>query len=223
MTEPHTEPHACNDAAFLSSVDGIAAFPHLLRLLARGEPVDLGELVAVAGEAGADLGRVVAAQPGPEWDSDGRLVGFGLTQIPTGYRFLVDGKTLYTWCASDTLFFTVILGRPTVAESTCPATGEPIRAELTPEAVLSVTPASAVVSELHRQGLAGNLRSDICDQGHFFASTEAAAGWLSAHPDGQVRRIADAFAECRAACEQLGWLTRSPLEPVPHQAAGTAS
>lgn len=202
-----TQSHACSDAAFLSSVDGIGALPHLLRLLARGEPVHLNELVEVAGDAGTDLSRVVRAQPGAEWDSDGRLAGFGLTPRPTDFRFVVAGRTLYTWCASDTLFFTVILGEPTVAESVCPTTGQHIRLELTPDAVVSVTPPGAVVSQRHRQDLVGNLRSDICDHGHFFASRDAAADWLAAHPDGQVRRIAGAFAECRASCEELGWLS----------------
>jgi alkylmercury lyase len=202
-----TQSHACNDAAFLASVDGIDALPHLLRLLARAEPVDLDELASLAGPAGAELARVVRAQPGSEWDDDWRLVGFGLTPRPTGYRFLVGGKTLYTWCASDTLFFTVILGVHTVAESTCPVTGVPIRLEITPDAIMSVTPADAVVSQRHRQDLVANLRSDVCDHGRFFASRSAAADWIGAHPDGQVLSIADAFAECRAACEELGWLS----------------
>jgi alkylmercury lyase len=201
-----TQPHACNDAAFLSSVDGIAALPHLLRLLARNEPVDLSELVEVAGESGADLARVIATQPGAERDGEGRLVGFGLTRNPTDHRFSIGGKSLYTWCASDTLFFTVILGERSVAESTCPTTGQPIRLELTPEAVISVTPPDAVVSQRHHQGPVDNLRSDVCDHGHFFASPDAAADWLAAHPDGEVRSIAGALAECRAACEELGWL-----------------
>ncbi|HUB42921.1 MAG TPA: organomercurial lyase [Streptosporangiaceae bacterium] len=208
-----TETCPCNDAVFLSSVDGIHALPGLLRLLARGEPVDVDELVEVAGPAGADLGRVVRAQPGAEWDADGRLAGFGLTTRPTGYRFSFAGKTLYTWCASDTLFFTVILGERTVAEAKCPATGVPIRLDLTPEAVTSVTPPGAVVSQRHRQDLVGNLRGDVCDHGHFFASQDAAAGWLAAHPDGQLLSIAEAFAECRAACAELGWLT--PEVPSP--------
>jgi alkylmercury lyase len=201
-----TEPHTCNDAAFLASVDGIDALPHLLRLLARGEPVDLDELTDLAGPAGTELGRVVHAQPGAEWDSNGRLVGFGLTPWPTDYRFLVRGKTLYTWCASDTLFFSVILGEHTVAESICPTTDTPIRLEITPEAVTSVTPAETVVSQRHCQDLIANLRSDVCDHGRFFASRSAAADWLAAHPDGQVLSVADAFAECRAVCRELGWL-----------------
>jgi alkylmercury lyase len=208
-----TRSHSCNDAAFLASVEGIDALPHLLRLLARGEPLDVDDLAELAGSAGADLARVVRAQPGSEWDSDGRLVGFGLTPRQTDYRFVVGGKTLYTWCASDTLFFSVILGEHTVAESTCPATGVPIRLEITPEAITSVAPAEAVVSQRHRQDLVGNLRSDVCDHGRFFASRSAAADWLAAHPDGQVLSIAEAFAECRAACEELGWLSPEVTSP----------
>jgi alkylmercury lyase len=206
-----TQSHACNDAAFLASVDGIDALPPLIRLLARGEPVDLDDLAELAGPAGADLGRVVRAQPGSEWDSEGRLVGFGLTPRPTEYRFVVGGRTLYTWCASDTLFFSVILGEDTVAESTCPMTGTAIHLEITSEAVTSVTPTETVISQRHRQDLVGNLRFDVCDHGHFFASRAAAADWLGAHPDGQVLSVAEAFAECRAACEELGWL--SPQVP----------
>lgn len=201
-----TETHCCNDATFLTSFEGWRMLPHVLRLLARGKPVALDELAERDGHSGADLERTLRAQPGAEWDGEGRLVGFGLTPQPTDYRFLVGGKTLYTWCASDTLFFTVILGEKTVAESTCPATGVPIRLEIAPDGVTSVTPAEAVVSQRHRDELMGNLREDICDHGHFFASAAAAAGWLAAHPEGQVRSVVDAFAECRDACEELGWL-----------------
>ncbi|MBO0730335.1 MAG: hypothetical protein J2P57_13830, partial [Acidimicrobiaceae bacterium] len=134
------KPHCCNDAVFISSFDSWRALPQLLRALAAGEPVDLSELSDAGGQAGADLEGALRAQPGTEWDSEGRLVGFGLTPQPTDYRFLVGGKTLYTWCASDTLFFTIILGENTVAESICPATGVPIRLEITPGGVTSVTP-----------------------------------------------------------------------------------
>jgi alkylmercury lyase len=202
-----TERCPCNNAAFLSSVDGYQALPHLLRLLAGAEPVQLEELTGIAGPAGADLARLVRAEPGSEWDHDGRLVGFGITSRPTDYRFKIAGHTLYTWCASDTLFFTVILGEDTVAESVCPASGVPIRVEITPEGVTSVTPPEAVVSQRHRPDLAGNLRADVCDHGRFFASASAAPDWVAAHPDGQVLIVADAFAECRAACQDLGWLS----------------
>lgn len=197
----------CNDAAFISKVAGYQALPQLLRLLARGEPVDLDDLVRMAGEPAIALARVLREQPGSEWDGNGRLVGFGLTARPPGHRFSVGGKTLYTWCATDTLFFTVILGEPTIAESTCPETGETIRVDMAPDGVTSAMPAGAVVSQLHVDAFLGNLRSDVCDYGHFFSSPSAATGWAATHPDGRVLSVADAFAECRVAYEQLGWVT----------------
>lgn len=201
-----TDSYSCNDAAFLSGVGGYQALPDLLRLLARGQPVDLGELTEVSGPAGGDLARAIRAEPGSDWDASGRLVGFGLTLRPTGHRLEIDGRSLYTWCASDTLFFTVILGKETVAESTCPTTAKRVRLEISPDGVTSATPPETVVSQRQRSELLGNLRSDVCDHGHFFASPSAAAGWAAEHPDGQVLAVAEAFAACRGACETLGWL-----------------
>ena len=199
----------CNDADLISSVEGYQALPDLLQLLAEGRPIDLDEFLDVTGPAALHFAKTMRAQPATEWDDEGRLVGFGLTPRPTDYRFIVGGKCLYTWCASDTLFFTVLLGQKAQVESTCPTTGVPIRVEITPEEVTSVAPLEAVVSQRHRNDLVGNLRADICDHGHFFASAAAAAQWLAEHPDGRVLRIPDAFAECRRACAALGWL---PLE-----------
>jgi alkylmercury lyase len=201
-----TEAHACSDAELISSFEGSPAIPTLLRLIARGRPVDLVELAAESGQPVADLERILRAQPGTEWDDDGRLVGFGLSLRPTAHRYLVDRHTLYTWCATDTLLFTMILGTDAVAESTCPATGQPIRLEVTPDAVTSVSPPAVVVSQRHRGDLAANLRADVCDHGHFFASAAAASAWLAAHPDGEILSVTDAFESSRTACEQLGWL-----------------
>ena len=203
-----TEPHACSNAEFISSFEGSPAIPPLLRLIARGRPVDLAELAAKSGQPASDLERILRAQPGTEWDDEGRLVGFGLSLRPTAHRYLVGGHTLYTWCATDTLFFTVILGIDAVAESTCPATGQPIRLEVTPDAVASVSPVGAVVSQRHRGSLVANLRADVCDHGHFFASEAAANAWVEAHPGGEILSVTEAFDQCRSACEDLGWLVQ---------------
>lgn len=199
------EIHACSDAGFLSKVDGFDGIPDLIRLLAEGDPIDLAELADTPGHSAGDIERLVRAQPGTEWDDQSRLVGFGLTTQPTDHRFVVGGRTLYTWCSTDTLLFTVIIGSESVAESTCPATGARIRLELAPEGAASVTPAETVVSQRYNDELVANLRSDVCDHGHFFASAAAAADWLAAFPDGRVLSVADAFERCRASCEELGW------------------
>jgi alkylmercury lyase len=141
------------------------------------------------------------------------LVGFGLSLRPTEHRYTVAGRTLYTWCATDTLLFTVILGQPALAESICPATGQPIRLELRPDTVVSVEPPEAVVTQRHRGELVGDLRTDVCDHGHFFASPAAAATWSAEHPEGQVLGVPEAFDHSRAACEELGWSTAQVTPP----------
>jgi len=163
-------------------LDGFELIPHIVRAVVQGEPVALQKIAAAANLPTAEAERLLRSQPGTEWDDDGRLVGFGLTSRPTDHRFSVEGKTLYTWCATDTLFFTVILGRSTVVESTCPATGQLIRIELDPDAVISIEPKNAVVSQRHHGELVADVRAQVCDHGHFFASSAAASTWMAEHP-----------------------------------------
>ncbi|HZT65164.1 MAG TPA: organomercurial lyase MerB [Acidimicrobiales bacterium] len=200
-----TESRACSDARFISRVEGIEAFPHLVRLLARGTPIGMEQLAALAGRPEGEVDRLLRSQPGTDWDEHGRLVGFGLTLRPTQTRYTVNGHTFYTWCATDTLLCTLIIGQPAVVESTCPVTGQPIRLKLRPDAIVSVDPAGAVVSHPRRGEPVADLRAELCDHGHFFASPAAANTWATEHPEGQVLTVAEAFEDCRQTFHELGW------------------
>ena len=202
-----TEPHACSDAEFISSFEGAPAIPPLLRLIARGRPVDLAELAAESAQPAPDLERILRAQPGTEWDDEGRLVGFGLSLRPTAHRYLVGGHTLYTWCATDTLFFTVILGTDAVAESTCPATGQPIRLEITPDAVTSVSPpwSRRLSTPPGRTGLEPPRPTCATTAISSPPRLPPAPGWRHT-PTARSSASTDAFDHCRTACEELGWL-----------------
>jgi alkylmercury lyase len=193
-------------ARFISRLPGFEMVPHLVRLIARGRPVPLTDVAASAGMPISSVEAALRDQPGTDWDENGDVVGFGLTQRPTAHRFIISGRTLYTFCASDALFFPAVLGEPAAVESSCPATGQPIRIELTPQAVLSVNPNDAVVSQLHDPQFLGDVRANVCDQGHFFASGDAASGWMNQHPGGRVLAISEALAQTRSGCEELGWL-----------------
>jgi alkylmercury lyase len=100
-----------------------ALIPHIYRLVARGRPVELEELAAAASTPVSEVEAALRHQPGTDWDERGRLVGFGLTLRPTPHHVTVDGRTLYTFCASDALTVPVILGRPVTIESPSPITG----------------------------------------------------------------------------------------------------
>src|SRR5829696_475691 len=76
--------------------------PVVVTELARGKPVDAARIAGRAGMSASDVLGLLRESPS-EWDSDGRLIGFGLTLRPTKHRFEVDGRVLCTWCAPDTL------------------------------------------------------------------------------------------------------------------------
>lgn len=196
----------CADAGFIASVDGHDAIPTLIRLLARGAPLDLDTIAAATGRDASQVTRLLREQPGTDWDDDGRLVGFGLTQRETPHRYRVDGRDLFTWCAGDTLLFTAILGQHARVASTCPATGTPIRLDLHPNGTLVAEPAATVLTQRLDPSLVGDLRAQVCDHGHFYASRDAAAGWADTHPDGQVLNVAEAFTRAQQTIATLGWL-----------------
>ncbi|MGH9105805.1 MAG: organomercurial lyase MerB [Acidimicrobiales bacterium] len=200
------DPSCCSNAEAIAAFEGHEHFPDLVRLIARGDPVEVEDLAGSIGRPTGEVEQILRAQAGTDWDEKGRLIGFGLTLRPTPHRFSVCGRTLYTWCAADTFLFTLILGTPAVAESTCPVTGQEIRVALNPDAVVSISPPEAVISERLGSNLGGDLRGEVCDHGHFFSSQQAAAGWAVAHEDGEVLGVTEAFERARATCEALGWL-----------------
>lgn len=163
----------------------------LLRLLARGEPVTIPALAAVAGRPADEVTRAVSQLPDTEYDDDGRIVGYGITLRPTPHRFTVEGRPLYTWCALDTLIFPAVLDRPAQVESPCHTTGDPIRLTVEPDRVTDVDPGTAVVSIVSPDDLA-SVRASFCRHVHFFTDTAAAQTWLSEHPGGSVLPVADA-------------------------------
>jgi alkylmercury lyase len=166
----------------ISRVEGQQLLPHAIRLLAEGRPVTLEQLAAAAGWSVKDVEAKLAAQTSAERDDQGRLLGLALTLRPTSHRITVDGRTLFAWCATDTLIIPIILGRPAIVESTCPQTGAAIRIELTPEAVKRIDPPDAVMSAVRPRGELANVRAQTCDHGHFFSSSAATAAWTRAHP-----------------------------------------
>lgn len=166
----------------------------LLRLLARGEPVTLARLAQAASQPEADIRQAIGSWPDTEYDEAGRVIGYGLTQRPTVHRFNVDGHRLYTWCALDTLFFPAVLECQARVESSCHATGAPIRLTVDPIAgVTDLDPAPAVVSLVSAEDDCASTRTAFCRQVHFFAHPDDAAPWLAEHPRAVILPVADAY------------------------------
>jgi alkylmercury lyase len=189
----------------IGRVEGQELLPHAIRLLSAGEPVALGQLAAAAGWSVEDVEAALAAQTSAERDGQGRLVGLALTLRPTTHHVTVDGRTLYAWCATDTLLLPVILGRPVRVDSTCPQTGQAIRIELKPDRVERVEPPDAVMTAVRPRGQLADVRAATCAHGHFFNSIAATAAWTDAHADGHLYPVEEAFRLDRQVIKQLGW------------------
>ncbi len=173
----------------------------LYRLLARGQPVTATELATAIDQAPHGVNELLAGEGmrGMVYrNDDGNVIGFGgLAVAPMPHRFEVDGRTLYTWCAWDSLFIPEMLGRPARVTSRCPETGEAIRLTVTPDGVASVRPADAVVSFLVPEALEGDARKTIASFCHFLfflASPAAGTAWVERHPGTFLLTLDQAFA-----------------------------
>ncbi|MGH2356367.1 MAG: organomercurial lyase MerB [Chloroflexota bacterium] len=206
MSMPDLEALAARIAAPLHTSPGGARFleivPPILALLARGKPVPLEEIAAAAGTSPEAVRDALGQVSSVEWDEQGRVVGAGLTLVPTPHRLEVEGKALFAWCALDTLMYPALLGRPARIESPCRGTGEPVRITATPNGIESLEPPSAVVSVVEPKDIA-NIRSVFCENVHFFASPEAASRWLERHPDATILPVEDAFRLGRRIAEAI--------------------
>ena len=155
----------------------------LYRLLAEGEPVEAGLLADRAQMTREEIERALAEWSGIFTDGQNRVIGYiGLSIRPMPHRLRVGGRTLFAWCALDTLFLPELLGESVDVESRCPTTAEPITLTVGGTEVSGVRPAEAVLSYLHRtEPLDQNLIDTFCHYIHFFANPDVAADWTARH------------------------------------------
>jgi alkylmercury lyase len=168
----------------------------LYRLLVNGEPVPIARLASSLNLPSESVTRVLARYP-TFYDGQGAVIGFGgltVAEMPP-HRLRVEGRTLYTWCAWDSLFIPGIIGRAAEVTSRDPITRSPISLTVAPDGVKRVEPESTVVSFLTPNGPSdGNVIANFCRFVHFFNSQETGAAWTARHPRTFLVSIGDAFA-----------------------------
>ena len=171
------------------------------RLLADGQPVDRDRLAIRTGLEPEHVTEMLTALPGVYLDDRDRVIGFwGLTIRPMAHRLLVDDRVLYAWCAWDTLFLPMLIGKPAQVQSTCPTTGAAISLTVHEYELTDVTPASTVLSFLHRdQPFDADAIATFCHYVHFFTDRAAAEQWTSEHDGTFVISLADGAEIARLA------------------------
>ena len=173
----------------------------IYRQLAQGEPVLRSEL-ARALEAPTDTVDELLGHPNLKCltytDKQGRIIGFGglaVREMP--HRFRIDGRTLYTWCAWDSLFLPSILDLEAEVDSPAPGGTVRVHLKVAPDGVKEVPTSERrdVVSSSERTHLSSRR-----SQGdgkllplHLFFPKENAAAWSRSHPDTTVISVSDAF------------------------------
>ncbi|MBI3606911.1 MAG: alkylmercury lyase [Nitrospirae bacterium] len=167
----------------------------LYRLLAQGSPVSPEQLAARLALPPELVLQTLRRWPGVFYDERERVIGYwGLALPEMAHRFTVNGRRLYTWCAWDSLFLPELIGETARVESTCPVTGTVVRLVVSPQAIIEMDPAGAVMSFLTPD--AARVQEDViihfCHFVHFFRSAEAGQRWVSEHDGTFLLSMQDA-------------------------------
>ena len=165
----------------------------ILHQVTRGKPIKMAALAVSLQMSQEDVEQRLSHLPDTEYDSQGNILGWGVTLVPTRHRFQIHGQSLYTWCAFDTVLFPPSLQAEVQVQSTCPVTGHPITFVATPEGMIkNLTPASSVMSLIIPAERSECVRATFCEQSLFFESEQVASTWLTAHPDAVLLSIEEA-------------------------------
>ena len=155
----------------------------IYNLLSEGDPVSIEE---VANSLGMDIDNVKSITDewaGIYYNEDGKIIGYwGLAVEKMGHRFKLGEKTLYTWCAWDTLFIPQIIGKTANVESRDPVTKETISLTVTPDSGISdIEPNDAVISFMipNTEEVRSDVIKSFCHYVHFFESRKSAEEWIS--------------------------------------------
>lgn len=173
---------------------------------AGAHPVALEHLAQLLDRSVPDTERLVTgvAQGARAWANtrlDDGLAQFDFVAMKgtPRFRYHIGGRTVGVGgCAPDIFLVAFALRQPFQVESVCPVTGTPIRVEFDTDGVAAAEPAGTVVAMIHPHTAPeafmltdpDKIDAGICLHQPFFASTDAAAGWLGTHPGGKVFPVA---------------------------------
>lgn len=173
----------------------------VLRLVARGQPVDGEQVTRIVnglGIAQDDANQFLRQIT--ERDVEDRIVGImGLSLNDHPHRFVVNGVSLTTWCAEDTFFLPTLLEQTAIVESASPVSNAKINLTISPQRVEKVSPVDAVVSIVVLNPTEENLASvdgiwnTFCRQIHFFVSRDEAERWAAGRDDIEIIDVQAAF------------------------------
>jgi alkylmercury lyase len=168
----------------------------LFQLLTRGKPVDTQVLAESVSLPHPIVSEMLGRWPDVYYDEDQRIIGHGgLTFEPTQHKIMFEDRTLYTWCAWDTLFLPAILGKTLEIESQCPVDDSIVRVRVDQEGVKAIEPKEAVISFMlpSKECIQKDIQSNFCHYVNFFPSTKIGNEWVEKHSKTYLISIEEAF------------------------------
>ncbi len=175
----------------------------LYRILAQGEPVSRDRLADALNTSHEKINHFLQDRMGVYYDDNQNIIGYmGLGLAKMTHQFTVNNKTLYTWCAWDSLFIPALLNTTAHVESLCQATKEPVRFTVSSDGVKELNPEDAVMSVLipdagdegFTESCCKDVISSFCHFVYFFKSHETGLGWVNTRKESYaVLSIKEAF------------------------------
>lgn len=177
----------------------------VLVLLAEEKPASSDELAAITGQSKKEIEKMIPQLPNAELDSHGRVLGVGLTLLPTPHRVQLNNRDqlLYAWCGPDALILPGLINESATVYSPCHATGKLITVEVEPTGIIDVHPPEAVVSWWPDAIDPDNLRPTGCKNQNFFSSSNAASNWLAEHPKAFTLSVTETYQIVSQAYERF--------------------
>ncbi|GMT49254.1 MAG: alkylmercury (organomercurial) lyase MerB [bacterium] len=164
----------------------------LYRILAQGESVSRDMLADTLNISHEKINHFLKDKMGVYYDDHQNIIGYmGLAIPKMTHQFTVNNKTLYTWCAWDSLFIPALLDMTAQVESVCQTTKEPIHISINPDGIANMDPSDAVMSVLipdigdkgFEESCCKDVISSFCHFVYFFKSHETGLDWINSRKE----------------------------------------
>lgn len=168
----------------------------IYQLLAKGEPVSHARVASTLNYPLEKVDEIIDGWIGIYHDNDNNIIGYwGISVQEQPHLFEVNGKTLYTWCAWDSLFIPEIIKKIARVESLDPISKERIRFTVSSEGIKDLNPVGAVMSYVKPENtrIDENVIQGFCHYIFFFTSEKTGTEWVSRHDNAGLMSLDDAF------------------------------
>lgn len=171
---------------------GLENSEDVYRHLLKGEPMSFAQFMDLLGMSAAEAEEILMLYG--EVNSQNEVVGFlGISLFETKHKMLVEDKTIYTWCAADTLLFLRFLGFSAKVESRDPVNGELVKLSVNEDYLEWTDPVPLYISWMEKADSC-DIRNSFCSHSHFFGSEDNANKWLYENPMGKISKVEDFFS-----------------------------